>query len=263
MLQFALRILILFNLTLASQAQQSHWVVEEKRGSVEVFAEFNPGMPELWSNVQDVTRELKHLLDVEPSGEPIQIVLFRDQASYLRYLASSIPQARARKAIFYKNGDVCQVYAFRSRTLMIDLRHEMTHAILHQYLPFLPLWVDEGLAEYLEESESLRSDSSRTKSARWKARFGWSPSIKSLEAIRTAESMNTEEYRDSWAMICMLLNESQESRKALRDYLAVIHRGEAPGPFSEFQTPAKSDVFSRTNSYLRKMSIPVSSGSSR
>lgn len=263
MLLSALRILILFSLTLTAQAQQSRWVVEEQKGSIEVFAEFNPGMQNLWHNVTDVTCELKVLLDVEPSGDPIQIILFRDQASYLRYLATSIPQARLRKAIFYKNGDVCQVYAFNSRTLVADIRHEMTHAILHQHLPFLPLWIDEGLAEYLEEPESLRSDSSRTKSVRWKARLGWSPSIKSLEAIRKAESMNSEEYRDSWAMICMLLNESDATRQALRDYLTVIHNGEAPGPFSEFHKTVEKGTFSRTNSYLRKMSIRLSSDSSR
>ena len=263
MLQSALRILILFNLSLTAHGQQSRWTVEERRGSVEVFAEFDPGMPVLWENVEDVTRELRELVAVEPSGKSIQIILFRDQASYLRYLASSIPQSRQRKAIFYQNEDVCQVYAFRSRTLITDLRHEMTHALLHQHLPFLPLWVDEGLAEYLEEPESFRSESTRIKSARWKARVGWSPSIQSLEAIPTAESMNADEYRDSWAMICMLLNESDASREALRDYLAVIHKGEAPGPFSVFQEAENSGVFPRANSYFRNMSIRLSSASSR
>ncbi|HQZ64456.1 MAG TPA: hypothetical protein PLY87_05245 [Planctomycetaceae bacterium] len=263
MLQSALRILIFLIFAQTAHGQQSRWTVEEKRGSIDVYAEFDPGMQDLWNNVNDVTRELEELLGVEPSGESIQIILFRDQASYLRYLASSIPQSRQRKAIFYQNGDVCQVYAFRSRTLITDLRHEMTHAILHQHLQFLPLWVDEGLAEYLEEPESSRAGSSRTRTARWQARFGWSPSIKSLEAIATAESMNSDEYRDSWAMICLLLNESDASRKALREYLAVIHKGEAPGPFSEFQKTVESGVFSRANSYLRKMSIRLSSESGR
>ncbi len=266
MLQSALRILIVLVFlffAMTAHGQQSRWIVEETRGPIDVYAEFDPGMQDLWTNVTDVTRELEELVGVEPSGKSIQIILFRDQVSYLRYLASSIPQSRQRKAIFYQNGDVCQVYAFRSRTLITDLRHEMTHAILHQHLQFLPLWVDEGLAEYLEEPESFRSDSSRTKSARWKARFGWSPSIQSLEAIATAESMNSDEYRDSWAMICLLLNESDASRKALREYLAVIHKGEAPGPFSRFQETANSGVFPRANSYLRKMSIRLSSGSSR
>ena len=262
MVHSALRLFVLFSLTLTAHAQQSRWTVEERRDSIEVFAEFDPGMQDLWKNVNDVKRELKDLVAVEPNGQLIQIILFRDQGSYLRYLANSIPQSRQRKAIFYRNGDVYQVYAYRSRTLITDLRHEVTHAILHQHLPFLPLWIDEGFAEYLEEPESFRTESSRTKSARWKARLGWSPSLQSLEAIPNAESMNTDEYRDSWAMICMFLNESDASRQALQDYLAVIHKGEAPGPFSQFQKTADSGVFSRANSYFRKMPIRLSLNSS-
>ncbi len=263
MLQSALRILILFSLPLVAQGQQSRWAVEDKRGSIEVFAEFDPGMQNLWRNINDVARELKVLVAVEPTGKPIQIILFRDEDSYLRYLASTIPQSQQRKAIFYRNGDVYQVYAYRSRTLTTDLRHEVTHAILHQHLPFLPLWIDEGLAEYLEEPESERSGSSRTKTARWKARLGWAPSLQSLESIPSAESMDADEYRDSWAMTCLLLNESDASRKALRDYLAVIHKGEAPGLFSASEFAAESGVFSRANSYFRKMSIRLDSDSSR
>ena len=263
MLHSLIPILVLVALPLTSQAQQSRWVVEDQNGSVEVFAEFDPGMPELWQNVNDVAHELRALLDVEPNGKPIQIILFRDQGSYLRFLANTIPQSRQRKAIFYRNGDVYQVYAFRSRTLITDLRHEVTHAILHQHLPFLPLWIDEGLAEYLEEPEFSRSDSSRTKSARWKARIGWSPSLHALENIPNAESMDADDYRDSWAMTCLLLNESASSRQALRDYLAVIHKGEAPGPFSKFQKTVDSAVFSRANSYFRKMPIRLSLDSSR
>ncbi len=263
MLQSTLRIFILFCLPLAADAQQSRWAVDDKRGSIEVYAEFDPGMQDLWENVDDVARELKHLVGVEPNGKPIQMILFRDQASYLRYLASGIPQSRQRKAIFYRNGDVYQVYAYRSRTLITDLRHEVTHAILHQHLPFLPLWIDEGLAEYLEEAKSERSESSRTKSARWRARVGWAPSLQSLENIPNAESMDADEYRDSWAMMCMLLNESDASRQALRDYLAVIHKGEAPGPFSKTQEAANSGSFSGANSYFRKMSIRLDSDSSR
>ena len=253
---------MLFSLPLVAHAQESRWVIEDKRGSIEVYAEFDPGIQDLWKHVDDVARELKVLVAVEPTDKPIQIILFRDQGSYLRYLASSVPQSRQRRAIFYRNGDVYQVFAFRSRTLTTDLRHEVTHAILHQHLPFLPLWIDEGLAEYLEEPEAQRSDSSRTKSARWRARMGWVPSLQSLENIPNAESMNADEYRDSWAMTCLLLNESDASRQALCDYLAVIHRGEAPGPFSQTQAAADSGVLSRANSYFRKMPIRLDLGSS-
>ncbi|GIT30210.1 MAG: hypothetical protein Ct9H300mP1_22560 [Planctomycetaceae bacterium] len=31
-----------------------------------------------------------------------------------------------------------------------DLRHEFTHGVLHSSLKRVPLWLDEGLAEYFE-----------------------------------------------------------------------------------------------------------------
>ena len=48
------------------------------------------------------------------------------------------------------------VYAYRHPELPIDLRHECTHALLHANLPMVPLWLDEGLAEYFEMPEAER-----------------------------------------------------------------------------------------------------------
>ena len=42
------------------------------------------------------------------------------------------------------------------RELAVDLRHETTHAVLHGLLPMVPLWLDEGLAEYFEAPEANR-----------------------------------------------------------------------------------------------------------
>ena len=46
MLHSALRILIFLSLPLTVSAQQSRWVVEDKRGAMEVYAEFDPNLPE-------------------------------------------------------------------------------------------------------------------------------------------------------------------------------------------------------------------------
>ena len=39
------------------------------------------------------------------------------------------------------------------RQFEADLRHECTHALLHAALPYVPLWLDEGLASLYEECE--------------------------------------------------------------------------------------------------------------
>ena len=257
MLQSALQILIFFCLTLTAHGQQSRWTIEEKRGTVEVFAEFDPGMRDLWKNIADVTRELRELVGVEPSGGSIQIILFRDQASYLRYLASSIPQSRQRKAIFYQNGDLFQIYTFRHAQLLTDLRHEYTHALLHQSLPYVPLWVDEGLAEFLEERPADREKSSRLSAMRWKCRTGWKPSLTTLEKIPSAAAMSGDNYRDSWAYVHYLLMDSDRSQNEFREFLQAISAGEAPGAFSEWTASRKSEVANRIGSYFRRIQFSL------
>ena len=39
---------------------------------------------------------------------------------------------------------------YQSSEMETDLRHETTHAVLHSLLPMVPLWLDEGFAEYFE-----------------------------------------------------------------------------------------------------------------
>lgn len=243
-----------------SARSTDRWVVHDKHGVVEIYAEFDPGVSELWSEIESVQQELRQLLDVRPSGEAVQIMLFSSRARYQRYLISTIPEAQYRRAVFYRNGDVFQVYAFRSATLITDLRHEFAHVLLHQYLQFLPLWIDEGLAEFCEERASERGQSVRLAGVRWKSRFGWAPSLKSLENLPSAAQMTADDYRDSWAWVTFLLQESPESRAILKEYLRVISRGEAPEPFSRFLAGRDSSAENRIKSYFRKFQIPLSSG---
>ncbi len=242
---------------------ETPWLVKERHHNMELYAQFSPDVAVLWRNMDEVGEELKTLLDVSSSGQPVQIILFRDHASYLRYLAARIPQARLRKAIYYRNGSISQIYAYQSRSLIADLRHEMTHVLLHQHLPFLPLWLDEGIAEYIEEPAHIRTASNRLKTARWKGRTGWRPSLKSLESIPSADDMDADDYRDSWAWTCLLLNESPETLNLLQLYLARIHKGEAPGPFSGFAEGQSPGSLTRANSYFPKFVIRVASGSNR
>lgn len=246
-------------MVLASGAETDRWIIQQQRGAIELYAEFDPDVPRVWSEVEDVRRELAEQLNVRASGEKIQIMLFASHGSYLRYLQADIPDARYRRAIFFRNGDVYQIYVWRSRSLITDLRHELTHALLHQHLMFLPLWIDEGLAEYFEEPAARRLQSARLGAVRWKARVGWTPSLNQLEAIPAAAEMTEDDYRDSWAWVCFLMQESPETRQLLADYLQVIARGEAPGAFSHFLQVRAPGTKNRLNSYFRKFQIPLSS----
>lgn len=247
-------------LVLFSHGQDSdRWIVQDQRSTIEIYAEFEPDLKVIWSNLYEVEQELARSLQMRRTEAKVQIMLFSSHSSYLRYLGVQIPEAKHRRAIFYRNGDVSQVYAFRSRSLITDLRHELTHVLLHQNLQFLPLWIDEGLAEYLEESAAVRHQSSRLTAVKWKARFGWNPSLRQLEAIPSAAAMTEDDYRDSWAWIYFQMNHSEQSRSVLSDYLRTIAKGEAPGPFSGYLAARSVDPKKISlNSYFRKNQISVS-----
>jgi len=258
-----LLIIALCGVGLRSDAQQTNrWVVEETRGEETLYSEFPLDVAGVWKQLDSVSDELKNAVGIESSSEPVEVILFSTHASYVQYLSQKIPQARNRRAIFLRNGAVSQIYAWNSRTLMTDLRHEMVHVRIHQHLPFFPLWLDEGLAEYFEEEPGKRSVSSRRDSVRWKARLGMSPSLRALEGLPSAEAMNGDSYRDSWAWVSFLINNSAESRDTLRKYVKLIYRGEAPGPFSNFAEAESPGLTSRANSYFRKMTIVVTLDSS-
>lgn len=239
-------------LSLYVGAAQQEWLVQEQFTTFSLLADFQVDAREVQSQLNALNLELRETLGIRPTGDPIQIVLFSNRKNYLAYLSGAVPASRERRAVFVRKGNLTSIYCYRSDAMMADLRHEMTHAILHQHLQFLPLWMDEGLAEYFEEEPLHRPASPRTKSVRWKAAVGWSPDLARLERIADATEMNSTDYRDSWAVCCFLLNESKESRAFLRDYLQLIHDGNAPEPFSECLQTSGMDWQLRAGDYYRK-----------
>lgn len=241
-------------LLLSSSLAESddRWVVQEKRENIEIYSEFSIDLDGVRGQLDDVQRELRELLGIQTSGHSVQIVMFSGRKRYLEYLAGQIQDARYRKAIFYRNQDVSQIYVYQSPDLMTDVRHEFTHALLHQHLPFVPLWIDEGLAEFMETPQSARSGTLRAKNARWRARLGALPRLTDIEGFPSARELTAEDYRDSWTWVFFLLNESPDSRQTFKSYLDVIASGEAPGQFSQFLKHRDPGAEKRINSYFRK-----------
>jgi hypothetical protein len=238
-----------------SRLESAEWIVSHQPEGRELHSAF-PVKPEvIWAELDSVATELQETLQVKGTGQPIRVLLFVDQQSYVEQLSEEFPQCRHRKAIFARKGEVSVICAYQSRTLSTDLRHEFTHAILHQHLAFLPLWLDEGLAEMLEEKSSSRVSSSRAAATRWKARLGWRVNFKSLESLPAAEAMNDGDYRDSWAAVYFLMSESAEARGLLAEYISSIHGGKDPGRFSEFSDVRSMELSKRSTAYFRR--IPV------
>lgn len=240
-----------------ASATAQPWIVHEVRNNVEMFAEMPLETGLLFHQFSQVQLELDSLLQLKRDPRNVQVIVFSSQARYRNYLGQKIPQALQRRAIFYKSGDVYQVYTFRHQDLLTDLRHEYTHALLHQSLPFIPLWIDEGLAEVMEERPEERAGSARQSAMKWRCRTGWKPDLRELEKIPSAAHMTQDHYRDSWAWVSYLLNDSEQSRSLFRTYLQAISAGEAPGDFSAWLQSRDAEVAKRIGSYFRRFGISL------
>jgi hypothetical protein len=148
-------------------------------------------------------------------------------------MARHHPEAPARRALYMKNGGPGRVFAYRSPEFAVDVRHETTHALLHAALPVVPLWLDEGLAEYFEvPADSRAHDAGHLNSLRWNIRFGLVPKLTTLEHKHELSEMGHREYVFAWAWVHFMLHGPVEAREELVGFLNELQNSIPPEPLS-------------------------------
>lgn len=178
--------------------------------------------------------EVAQRLQLQPSNEKIHVYLFSRRDVYQQYMRYYFPRVPFRRALFIKERGPGMVFAYRSNELAVDLRHETTHAVLHTLLPMVPLWLDEGLAEYFEAPPADRQHNNpHLRSVRWRSRFLRIPKLSRLEALRELSGMTHDDYRDAWAWVHFMLHGPIEARAELYSYLSDIQAHVPPGKLSE------------------------------
>lgn len=227
----------------ATASAADGWVSELPLGRIVLRSEFasqtgkqNPNLNEVSEGVEALKADLEQTLRLRfpDSNDPaIEINIFKSHRNYRRYLGQRVPEAATREASFVQGTDLGRVYVVYDKGFQRNLHHESTHALLHQALPFVPIWLDEGLAVYFESPAAKRADGGPHLSRiRWATKLGWQPDLEELEKRETLTDMKPADYRHAWAWTHFLLHESDESRQLLVDYLAEIQSGIPPGPLS-------------------------------
>lgn len=173
-------------------------------------------------------------LGLQASNEPIDVYLFRDAEHYQEFLKRNFPNVPSRRAFFLETDTRLAVYAHWSDRVAEDLRHEVCHGYLHSIVPRLPLWLDEGLAEYFEVPRGqlglnrphvdLLSDMAEHEH--------WQPNLRRLEKLTEAVQMDQRDYAESWAWVYFFLNSPPERREVLTGYLADLRTRGAGDPLS-------------------------------
>ena len=187
--------------------------------------------------VEDLTLQreiISEKLGIPSTDEPIHIYLFADDTSYYDFLSLRFPNFPSRRAIFVETDIELSVYAHWGDRVAEDLRHEVAHGYLHAAIPNLPLWLDEGLAEYFEvgqERKGLNRQHVDLLMAQ-KDLTAWLPELKRLERLTSAADMTQQDYAESWAWVHFLLESGDDKAGLLTEYLADLRQGAAEAMLS-------------------------------
>lgn len=223
---------------------QSPWIDHQSNGPFQCHATFPLGdLTPLFHELSALELELQRTLAVPPAAQTVDVFLLENKQRHEQLLSQLYPQVPYRRALYVQRGGRGSVYAYRHPELADDLRHECTHALLHTNLAMVPLWLDEGLAEYFEVAAPRRPfDHPHLKSLRWKLRFGMIPDTQALESLQDLSQMGGPEYRYSWAWVHFMLHGPLPVHRALVHYLADIRKGNPPGTLSERLARSAPDV---------------------
>ena len=121
------------------------------------------------------------------------------------------------------------VYTFWGEHIQQDLRHELTHALLHSVIRDVPLWLDEGLAEYFElPPDRMGVNPAHLENLRSGPLGPYKPDLARLEGLTEVEQMTPAEYRESWAWVHLMLRDKPEAKSVLTNYLHQLRRQQRP-----------------------------------
>lgn len=197
----------------------------------------------LLQELRDLRDDVMKTLQLPPPRDPVIVYLFDSEGAYRRYMKKTWPDLPSRRAYFIGTSRELAVYSFHGPRMQEDLRHELTHGILHASLNTVPLWLDEGLAEYFEAggSETGAPHPDHLRTLRRMQRRRHRPSIARLEAITDFREFDNEAYAESWGWVHYMLHGGPRGREVLIDYLAELRdAGTAASLAARF--PADADT---------------------
>jgi hypothetical protein len=219
---------------LPSCGSAAEWPTQWQAGSLRFHADF-PLVADaaVVRDALELRQSVPATLGLPPSDETIYLYLFSRQPTYRGYVQQYFPGVPYRRALFIKQQEHGMVFAYVSDDFGEDVRHETAHAVLHTLLPMVPLWLDEGLAEYFEVPAARRFDGhAHLTQIRGNLRWHRPAPLAKLEAIGDLRQMQQAQYRDAWSWVHYLLHGPQAAQQEFRQYLSDVHQHTPPGQLS-------------------------------
>jgi len=199
----------------------------------------------IFRELGELHEEITKQLQLPASSRTVQVYLFEDKEGYKRFIHAKYPELPERRAFFVAQPrgmgvEDLLVYTSWGDQVQQDLRHELTHAVLHAVLKDVPIWLDEGLAEYFEQPPQRKGvNLAHVAKLRDGPEGPQRLSLARLEQLTKVEDMHPAEYQESWAWVHLMLHGTPDARSALLQYLQRLRTTDKPGPLQ----PSLAAVF--------------------
>jgi Lipopolysaccharide kinase (Kdo/WaaP) family len=195
------------------------------------------------------------VLDLPLQRDPVVIYLFNNETEYRKYMAVTYPKLPPRSAYFVGSATELAVYTHWGQSVREDLRHEYTHGLLHSAMKRVPLWLDEGLAEYFEIPGSQPGGINREYATKLSVLLaqGWQPNLKRLENFDDNAQMRRSDYQEAWAWVHFMMHGPPEAKRVLLAYLNDLRTNSDPKPISRRLAKDCPDFQERSMSYMARL----------
>ena len=206
---------------------------EVVRGQLVIHSDFHlPERHRLLDELEARRRDISLALGIPVSDEKIHVYLFANEASFVDYMKRKHPLFPNRRAFFVKDDTSLMIFAWWGSRVAEDLRHEVTHGYIHSVINDIPLWLDEGIAEYHETPRVNRGFNSphfhllieKYDSGQWK------PDLARLETLRKAGELTQMDYAESWLWVHYLLQHDSRSARLLKEHIRQFRLDPAKAP---------------------------------
>jgi hypothetical protein len=219
----------------ASQASRLELPSQERlvRDQLVIHSDFRlPRQHRLLDELAARRNDVSELLEIPTSDEPINVYLFEDKDQFQQFMTQRHPEFPNRRAFFVKNDTSLNVFAFWGSRVGEDLRHEVTHGYLHSVVPNVPLWLDEGIAEYFEvgRGKGGLNGPHVYHLVNGLNRGDWKPDLGRLEALESASQLTQLDYAESWLWVHFLLTGDSQTRSIIQHRLQELIKSGTAGP---------------------------------
>ncbi|MSQ93801.1 MAG: DUF1570 domain-containing protein [Gemmataceae bacterium] len=218
----------------------------------------------LFKDLSNLREQVYRELRLPPASTEVFVYLFEDQAKYEKFMKAKYANLPVRRAYFVAQtgrggAEDLVVYTYLNERTQKDLRHELTHAMLHSVLKNVPIWLDEGLAEYFEVPAGHNGVNAQHISAVRQAsdvKFD----LDRLEHLKEVHQMSPAEYHEAWAWVHLMLRSTPQAKQALLSYLQDLRVNPEPGPLRPRLAPAFVSLEQALQAHLAELHRKLPAG---